>query len=201
MRTATTLALLPILLGSVVRAQNPSVEERLEDAGPPAVVRENNKFRFEGKDVAPNEFFRLTGREDLAEKSERNVRNRIILAATGAAVLVGAAIPGIMLVTSSPDTETPRCQSDYAYFNNVCLPQKAQHSTLGVVVLSVGGLLGFGLLTIAYWSLPEVLKPFALREYVSDYNKKRAAKAAGPQVHLTPIVTLNGGGMSLEARF
>ncbi len=200
MRTVTALALLPILVASFAHAQNPSVEERLEDAGPPASVHEN-KFKFEGRDVAPAEFFRLTGRADLAEQSERNVRKRIILAVAGAAVLVGAAIPGIMLVSTSPDTETPRCQSDYAYFNDVCLPRKAEHSTLGVVVLSVGGLLGFGLLTIAYWSLPEVLKPFALREYVSDYNKKRSAKAAAPEFHLTPLVTLNGGGMSLEARF
>jgi hypothetical protein len=191
-----------ILFASAARAQTPAVEEVVEDLTPvpPAALTKDRHLRFQNRDVTPSEFFSLTGREDLAERSRSNIRRRIILAVTGSVVLVGAAIPGIWLITTSPDIETPRCQSDYVYFNEVCLKQKAEHSTLGVAVLAVGGLLGFGLLTIAYWTLPEVFKPFELREYVDGYNRKHAAKA-GVSVRLAPVVTLSGGGMTLEGRF
>ncbi len=191
-----------ILVASAARAQTPAVEEVVEDVTPvpPAALTPDRHLRFENREVSPAEFFTLTGRQDLADRSRSNIRRRVILAVTGSAVLVGTFIPGIYLLATVPDSESARCQMDQAYFNEVCSRQKAEHSIVGVALLAVGGLLGFGLLTIAYWTLPEVFKPFELREYVDRYNRQHATKA-GVSVRLSPVVTLTGGGLALEGRF
>jgi hypothetical protein len=198
----TTAGLLAILLTSAARAQTPAVEEVIEEVTPvpPAALTPDKHLRFEDREVGPAEFFTLTGRQDLAERSRSNVRRRIILAVAGSAVLIGTFVPGIYLLATVPDSESARCQMDQAYFNEVCSRQKAEHTIAGTALLAAGGLLGFGLLTIAYWTLPEVFKPFELREYIDGYNRKHATKA-GVSVRLSPVATLTGGGLALEGRF
>jgi hypothetical protein len=157
---------------------------------------------YQGKERKPltePEFYRLIGREDLADEyGARDARRKMLIGA-GALVALGAVAAGAIIgIQSQPGLCT---DADFAAFN-ACVSRHSDEAHSGMVTgvaVAAGGLLVGGALVLAgALTNPHPLDAVQMRALADGYNRQLKQKVG---VRLVPLVTPDTAGVALSLSF
>jgi hypothetical protein len=163
MRVLTRTLLIPILLSLGARAQ---------DAGtsPPIELGRDWELTRGGATLTPRAFFVLAGRDDLVEKSDRNLLRRRWLIGTSLVVLVASAVVGAVIIAMTPDIKKPYCLARVEWYNE-CVYYEDLYNHGGTATIIGGAFLAGMLATLGWLSRPEVLPMREFAPLVDRYNE------------------------------
>jgi hypothetical protein len=153
--------------------------------------------------VSHRELFEQLGRTDLLARSQDLAAKRTWLIVGAVALSTAAIVTGSILIATAPNLATPACENDVDVYNNVCVPQAAQHNISGTAVI-VSGVVGALLMAgFAYGSDPAVLTRDETVALVSTFNSRLARTLRRPPAGLRvlPLVTPDGAWLTASLRF
>jgi hypothetical protein len=153
---------------------------------------------YEGKyknPIAPVDFYRKVGREDLAQEYERRQSLRTALLVGGGAIALAAVIGSVIVASGSG----PACSLGSVDFAQ-CVSESASSGRDRLTTASAIGLAGIflgGSLTLAgAFTNPQPVSAPQMRELADRYNQKLRQSLS-----VAPVLAPGGAGVAMALRF
>ena len=153
--------------------------------------------------VTHRALFERLGRADLLARSDEMIVRRKWLIIGSVALTAAAVLVGSILIGTAPNLATPACESNVQVYNEICVPQAAQHNIAGTAVIVTGVVGSLLMAGFAYGSDPSVLNRDETASLVSGYNSRLAQKLRRPPagLRILPMVTPSGAWLTASLRF
>lgn len=156
------------------------------------------------KELTAVQLFEVLGRTDLVEQANTNAKRRTVLMISGISVAAVGLVAGIVLLATSPNLMTGRCNMEAAYLNDVCLPLNSLHQVGGAASIAGGIIIGAILGSVAWWSRPEVFTRYEMGKFIDQHNAELVNANKKPtsfHFELSPSVSPSFAGLVATGSF
>ena len=159
---------------------------------------------YEGKykkPLAPVEFYRTVGRDDLAQEYTARESRRNALMVTGWAIGLSSLVASVVIVTNAA-VSGGDCNTSNATAFGQCLSAQSSRTESGFLTggaVGLGGLLLGGAIYLAGASTnPNPLDASQMRELADGYNQRLKERLG---ISMLPVLTPDAAGLALNMPF
>ena len=145
------------------------------------------------------EFYRLTGRTDLAAEAEQRKTMRGWLYAASFLTFAGGVASGIVVTSNAQSLNDPACRAHGVAGYNKCVDDSSTASLTGAALIGAGVLVGGLFATWAALTPDMVTSPDETAKMAAKYNRELSRKLSS--VTVTPMFGPGGGGLALAGKF
>jgi hypothetical protein len=157
---------------------------------------------YEGKykiPLAPAEFFRTVGRDDLAQEYTARESRRNAAMVTGALIGLGSLLATVVIISNATSGD---CNMSNATAFGQCVSEQSSRSQSGFLTggaVGLGGLLLGGAIYFAGASTnPNPLDAYQMRELADGYNQRLKQRLG---ISMLPVLTPDAAGLALNMPF
>jgi len=145
--------------------------------------------------IAPGAFYRLVGREDLAQQYEGREQARTTLHTVGTLTFLAGAVGAAVVAFGSSSSCDPS-NPGFAQCASAAEDDARSRGLMSLALVGVGAVLGGSIYLAGSQMDPQPVNVAAQRELADQYNQKLRM-----QLGLSVIDKSDGGGLALSARF